>query len=70
MTRDRGYPTFGVTKYNCSTMLINGMPAAKSCYVIAIMLGDGEEAKPRGKRKVQYYKVSDVLAGAIARPEE
>jgi hypothetical protein len=51
-------------------MLQGGTPMAKGCYVIAIMLKDGEEATQRGKRKVQYYKVDDVLAGRIARAEE
>lgn len=69
MTKDKGFATFGVTKYSCTTTLMGGTPRAKGCYVIAIMLSDGQEAKPRGDRKVQYYKVADVLAGVIARPE-
>jgi hypothetical protein len=70
MTNAKAFPQFGVTKVNCSTMLMNGSPVAKSCYVIAVMLKEGEQAKPRGKRQVQYYNVSDVQAGRITLPSE
>jgi hypothetical protein len=70
MTGAKGYPTFAVTKHNCSTLLVNNTPSASTCYVIAIMLNDGEKAEPRGKLPVQYYSVGDVMAGTIARPGE
>lgn len=68
MTGAKSFTRFGVTKINCSTMLMNGSPVSKSCYIIAIMLNDGEQAKPRGKHQVHYYSVSDVQAGRIVRP--
>lgn len=67
MTRDKGFSRFGVTKYSCSGYAMGGRPVADSCYVIAIMLNDGEQAKPRGDREVHYYAVAEVLAGNIAR---
>lgn len=70
MAKDKGYPAFGVTKYNCSTLLVNGMPRSNSCYAIAIMTDNGIEVKQRGQRKVQYYNVSDVLSGIITPPIE
>lgn len=70
MTDAKDFPRFGVTKVNCSTMLMNGSPVAKSCYVIAVMVKDGDQVKPRGKRQVQYYDVSEVQAGKIAPPSE
>jgi hypothetical protein len=70
MTRDKGLPMFGVTKVNCTTTYMRNTPLASNCYVIAIMLKEGEQAKPRGKREVRYHRVEDVLAGVIARPGE
>jgi hypothetical protein len=68
MTRAKGFPLFGVTKSKCTTALMGSTQIASSCYLIAIMLNEGEQAKPRGKIKVTYYKVDDVEAGTIARP--
>jgi len=68
MTRDKGFPAFGVTKYSCTTSLRNNRPIADSCVVIATMLQEGEQAKPRGKRPVLNYAVGEVLAGTIALP--
>lgn len=70
MTMDKGFPVFGVTKHKCSTVLVNRSPIMSTCYVIAIMLADGELAQARGKEKVQYYKVADVMAGIIERPSQ
>ncbi len=70
MTRDKGFTTFGVTKYKCTTTLMNNRPIGQDCSITAVMLQDGEETKPRGKQKVHYYIVSEVLAGKIARPVE
>jgi hypothetical protein len=68
LTKAKGFPIFGVTKSSCTTLLVNGARSADSCYVIAIMLNEGEKAKPRGKRTVRYYRVEDVQAGRIERP--
>ena len=70
MTEAKNFARFGVTKVNCSKMLMNGSPVAESCYVIAVMVNEGEHVKPRGKRQVQYYDVSEVQAGRIAPPIE
>ena len=70
MTNSKGYSFFAVRKYQCSTVLMDGVPRAKSCYVIAVMLAEAEGAKARGSHKVQYYRVEDVLAGRIAAPVE
>ena len=70
MTQAKGFGRFGVTKYNCYTTLMNNNPVASSCTVIAVMLNEGEEAKPRGKRTVLYYDVGEVLAGTIRRPQQ
>lgn len=70
MASEKEFSRFGVTKVNCSTTLMNGSPVAKSCYVIAVMVNDGEQVKPRGKRQVQYYDVSEVQAGRIAPPSQ
>ena len=66
MTAAKGFPRFGVTKVNCSTMLMNGSPVADSCYVIAVMAMPDDVVEPRGKRPVQYYEVSEVRSGRIA----
>lgn len=49
MTLDRNLPRFGVTKSKCVTMLVNGSPRTKSCYLIAQMVGDNQQVPPKGK---------------------
>jgi hypothetical protein len=66
MAEAKGYAQIGVTKSNCTTVIVGGSPRSTSCYVIAVMLHAGETAKPRGDRQVQYYRGEDVRSGVIA----
>lgn len=70
MARAKNFARFGVTKVKCTMLSMYGSPRAKSCYVIAVMLNEGGEAKARGKRRVQYYDESEVEAGRVSPPFE
>ena len=62
MTQAKKYPIFAIIKNRCSTTLMNGVPVAKGCYLIAQMLNEGEIAKPKKGEPVKYVAVSDVIA--------
>lgn len=63
MSKDKGFPRFGVTKSQCSTTLVNHSPTLSQCRIVAQMVAADEEARPNRKEPVTYYLVDQVLAG-------
>lgn len=64
MAQEKGFARFGVTKNQCSQMLVYGSPVTEECRLVAQMIREGETVQPDGKNSVEYYEVSKVLAGS------
>ncbi|WP_375197077.1 hypothetical protein [Sphingobium sp.] len=70
MAQAKQFPIFAVIKSRCSTLLFNGTPMAKSCYLIAQMLNEHEVAKSKKGEPVKYVTVSEVIATRANRLRE
>lgn len=70
MARAKGFPNLAVIKTRCFTTLYLGIPQANSCYLIAIMLKEGEKAQPKKGEPVEHITVADVISARARRYEQ
>lgn len=67
LTHAKGKPRFAVVKISdCGRLLMNGSPVSSDCRLVGQMLGEGESARPEGKREINYFRVADIMGGRLA----